>query len=89
VTREEYNEWRHHPVSKVFLQFLRDKKEFLTKAMMDQWLDGNEAFDRAGQTVRGQIIELGEIADMPFEQISEFYKQEEKDGAKDTGRVDS
>lgn len=77
MTREEYNEWRHHPVSKVFLKFLRDKKEFLTQAMMDQWLDGNEVFDRTGQTVRGQIIELGEIADMPFEQISEFYKQEE------------
>lgn len=81
MTREEYNEWRHHPVSKVFLQFLRDKKAFLTNAMMEQWLDGRESFAQSEQTVRGQIIELGEIADMPFEHISEFYKQEEENGA--------
>ncbi|MDE2099598.1 MAG: hypothetical protein KGL39_20265 [Patescibacteria group bacterium] len=77
IPKEQYQEWRHHPVSKVFLQFLRDKQEFLKAAALEQWVGGSDSFVSCNQTVRGQIIELGEIAELPFEAIEEFYKEKE------------
>lgn len=81
ISREEYQEWRHHPVSKIFLQFLLDKQAFLKAASLDQWLGGADSFASCNQTIRGQIIELGEIAELPFEAIDEFYKEKENNAA--------
>lgn len=81
ISKEEYQEWRHHPASKVFLQFLRDKQEFMKAAMIEQWISASEAFAQNNQTVRGQIVELGEIAELPYEAIEEFYKEKETDAA--------
>jgi hypothetical protein len=89
ISREEYQEWRHHPVSKIFLQFMRDKQAFLKAAALEQWVDGSESFANCNQTIRGQIIELGEMSECPFEAISEFYKQEESNAAKDTVNQES
>ena len=75
ISREEYQEWRHHPVSKVFLQFLKDKQEFLKAAALDQWVNGSESFANCNSTIRGQVIELGEIAELPFEAMDAFYKE--------------
>lgn len=83
ISKEEYQEWRHHPASKVFLQFLRDKQEFMKAAMLEQWIGASDAFAQNNQTVRGQIVELGEIIDLPYEAIEEFYKEKENDAAED------
>src|SRR5947199_351689 len=75
VGKAEFQEWRHHPASKVFLQFLKDKQDFLKAAALDQWVNGADSFATCNQTIRGQIIELSEIADLPFEAMEEFYKE--------------
>lgn len=83
VTKEQFNLWKHDPVSKVFLAFLKDKREFLINRVSEMWVDGAEV----PPAVRGQVIELGEIAELQFEAIESFYKIEESDGAEPQGSV--
>lgn len=78
ITKEDYQQWRHDPVSKVFLRFLEDKREFLKAAALEHWVNGNKSFAEMNDTVRGQIVELDEIANLPFEAIDEFYKEKEE-----------
>lgn len=83
MTRDDFNEWKHHPVSKVFFKFLADKRQHLLAFSTEEWLSGSRNFADGNQTVRGQIIELGEIADLRFEAVEAFY-QEEENGAETT-----
>jgi len=83
ITKEQFNLWKHDPVSKWFFEFLRAKQEFLKSAALDQWL----AASTWPETVRGQIIELSEIASIERAEILAFYGIEEKedDGTKPEG----
>ncbi len=77
ITRDQFNLWKHDPVSKLLWAFLTDKKAFLTASATEQWLSGSSAFTDINQAVRGQIIELGELIDIPFEIIEAFYQETE------------
>lgn len=84
ISRQEFQEWKHHPVSKVFFEYLREKQKFVKESALEQWVNGSEAFASCNQTVRGQIIELNEVIELPFEAIEEFYKEKEADGTEGT-----
>lgn len=83
ITKEQYNLWKHDPVSKVFFSFLKDKRTFLIERASEMWVDGAEV----PPAIRGQVIELGEVVELPFEAIEEFYKVEEDNGAEPQGSV--
>jgi len=83
ISKEQFNLWKHDPVSKVFLAFLKDKREFLITRVSEMWVDGAEV----PPAIRGQVIELGEIASLEFEAIEAFYKPEEEDVAEPQGSV--
>ena len=76
ITPHEFSAWRHHAVTKLFLQYLRDKRAFIERAVLDRWISGALTL-QADQTIRGQIIELAELSDLPFEALQEFYREEE------------
>jgi hypothetical protein len=75
ITKEQFGLWKHEPVTKWFLEFLNAKKEFLKSAALDEWLAG-KAWPEA---IRGQIIELEEIANVDRSAILAFYGIEEKE----------
>ena len=83
MTKEQFNLWKHDPASKFFFAFLRDKRAFLIDRVSEMWVDGAEV----PPAVRGQVIELGEIASVEFDAIESFYKPEEEDGAEPQGSV--
>ncbi len=78
ISKEDYQAWRHQAVTKVILQFLADKQSFIKTAALEQWVNGADTFTSSNQTVRGQIIELQEIIDLPFEAVVEFYQSQEE-----------
>lgn len=89
ISKADFQLWRHHPVSKVFLKYLADKRAFVERAAIDQWVAGSLSLV-ADQTIRGQIIELYEIENLPFEAIDNFYRsEEESDGAEASQDVSS
>lgn len=83
ISAEDFNTWKHHPASKVVLQYLRDKRLFIERLALDQWIAGALTLT-ADQTMRGQIIELFEIENLPFEAIESFYFSDEDRNANET-----
>lgn len=81
ISKEDYQGWKHDQVSKVVLKFLADKQEYLKQAALASWVDGSQSFADCNQTIRGQIIELQEIIELPFEAMCEFYRKEEDNEA--------
>lgn len=79
VNKEQFNLWKHDPVTKLFLMFLADKRKHLIDFATEQWVAGSETFSQMNQTVRGQVVELGEIADIEFGMIEAFYNEEKSD----------
>lgn len=73
ISAQDYGLWRQHPVSKLLLQFLRDKRAFLSRLAMEQWLDGSAL----SETVRGQIIEMQELENLDFASVLAFYQEQE------------
>jgi len=77
ISKEDYQGWKHDQVSKIVLKFLADKQEYLKQAALESWVAGSKSFAECSDTVRGQIIELDEMINLPFEAMTEFYRKEE------------
>jgi hypothetical protein len=75
ISKEQFGLWKHEPVTRWFLDYLINKQAFLKSASLDMWLSDPKSLS---ETVRGQIIELEEIVDLPYEAIEEFYKEREE-----------
>jgi hypothetical protein len=75
ITKEQYGLWKHEPVTKWFFDYLISKRAFLKSAALEMWLSDPK---NLSETVRGQIIELEEICDLPFEAIEAFYQEREE-----------
>lgn len=84
MTREQYNEWRNHPATLFFRKFLKDRREALIREASEQWLNGQEAFDRENQVMRGAITELFRVEDVAYEVIETFYQEQETNAAEGT-----
>ena len=75
MTKEQYNEWRNHPATMFFRQFLKDRREALIQEATEDWLNGSASFERENQVERGRIAELFLVEDIAFEIIETFYKE--------------
>jgi uncharacterized phage-associated protein len=76
ISAHEWAAWRHNPVTKLYRRYLAEKRAFIERAALDQWISGVLSL-QADQTIRGQIIELAELGDLPFEAVYEFFKDQE------------
>lgn len=70
LTEAEYQAWRHHPVSKLLLSYLKDKRAAVGDAVSQAWISTGEPPDK---TLRGQIIEMEEIENLPFAAFIAMY----------------
>jgi hypothetical protein len=80
ITREQYGEWRNHPATQFYRQFLKDRANGLTVAATEAWLNGDDMF--ADQEARGRIRELLEVEAVNYDTIAVFYQ--ERDNARET-----
>ena len=81
ITREQYGEWRNHPATQFFRQFLKDRSETLIHAGTEAWLNGDNTFAR--DEARGRVRELLEVEALNYDTIAVFY-QERENAAKTT-----
>lgn len=84
IAEVDYQTWKRHPVTKFFLQHLKDRRENLLAEMQKAWLAGGEAFEDMQAEARGRALCLDEIASMPFNSFKEFYANEEELNAEPT-----
>lgn len=74
ITKEQFGLWKHEPATKWFFDYLINKRAYLRSAALEIWLADPS---KLSETVRGQIIELDEIADLPWDAIEAFYQERE------------
>jgi hypothetical protein len=75
MTKEQFGLWKHEPVTKWFFDYLINKRAFLKSAALDMWLNDPKSLS---ETVRGQIIELDETIELPWEAIEAFYNERQE-----------
>lgn len=75
IQREDYQVWRHHPVTKLVLQYMADFNVSLQKEAIEKWVNGTLSLPEAHER-RARIMILGEMVDLSFEAIEEFYQPE-------------
>lgn len=69
MTQEEYQEWKAHPLTKKFHQFLADSRQ----SMMEQWGRG-ALTPQESVTYSERCQMVAEILALPDDYISEFYR---------------
>ena len=70
----EYQSWRHHPVTRLFRNYLRDAAGDRRQGVLERWEQG--VLDLATEhAIRAQVGLLTELADLPFEAMVTFYDQ--------------
>ena len=74
----EYQQWRHHPITAGYLQYLEDQIAFMREAAADLlegglFTQGDRHQDKNPDTLRGQIVMLRQIHGLTIEQIKDFY----------------
>ena len=67
--KQTFQEWRHHPLTGVFLQLLRDQRADL----MEAWGQGQD-LDLRHQT---KALLWGELADLAWSDYCSYYEIEE------------
>lgn len=88
LSKEAYLQWKHHPVTKAFHQFLRDFRLRLLDQHSQRW-QANELLAGDGETeARTRVNMYEEIVTLEPEHILQFYginQPEETDAIKDAG----
>lgn len=76
IRLEDFQQWRHHPVSKVVLQFLRDYREVMHRELLERWTANSLTLSDEHE-MRGRSATLQEFAELQFESMLNFYKEGE------------
>lgn len=82
VTERDFENWRHNPVTKMFMKYLTDYRGALTAQVISQWEAGALQLNDEKEG-RGRHLTLKEIISLRFNHIANFYgvDQEEEDGS--------
>lgn len=82
----EYQEWRHHPVTKCFLLYLAHHSLSFQREALDRWRAGNLKLVEE-QELRGRIATLEELCALDLGDIQRFYgKQSAPEAARQSAR---
>lgn len=76
VTQRDYNNWKHHPVTKMFREYLEDYRGAMTKRMVELWENGALKLSEE-QEARGRMMAIREVIDLEFIHIASMYGLEE------------
>jgi hypothetical protein len=78
IAEADFQSWKHHPVSKVYLQFLTDYRAMLLRDLLGRW-EAGELTIETEKEIRGRTITLAELVELQFPSIQKFYQEEENE----------
>ena len=73
LSEDEYNLWRHSPITAAFLKFLKDSASHLTDMITANLLEQGEVDMRLLSEARGRIWALTELTELPLGDMQRFY----------------
>ena len=78
VSEQEYQLWRHNPITAAYLLYLGDQAEAFRTAAADL-LEAGHLLPQA-DTIRGRLLTLRELQNLSLDAIQNFYRQEDTAG---------
>lgn len=78
ITERDYLAWRHDPVTKVFLKYLRDYGAAVKGRVVAQWETGALHL-MTEQEARGRYLVTKEISELKFDSMLTLYAVEEEE----------
>ena len=78
LSDQEYQLWRHNPITDAYLKYLADQAEAFRTAAADLLESGNLA--QQADMIRGRILTLRELQTLSLGVIQNFYRHEETEG---------
>lgn len=64
----DFQRWRHHPVTEVFLAFLKDQAEADRQTLLQLWAARNLDNDKSAE-LRGRVLVLDELQELTLSSI--------------------
>ena len=79
ISAEAFAQWKHHPVTRAFLQFLGDQADNWREAALLMWEEGrmdpmHQHPDVNSNVMRGRVLALRELTEISHSDIEDFYK---------------
>ena len=81
LSEQEFQLWRHNPITAAYLRYLGDQIEAFRTAAADLLEAGN--LDRS-DVIRGRLLTLRELQNLSLDDVQNFYRQEDKVGTDGT-----
>jgi len=76
ITETDFQLWKHHPVSELFLRFADDFRAQLIKEHLSDWHAGK--IDQVRDLeIRGRVAQLTDVIELSFAAIKNFYPEQE------------
>jgi hypothetical protein len=79
ITEADFQVWKHHPVSKLYLKYLGDYRAMLLRELLMRWEAGAITLDTEKE-IRGRTMTLADLVELQFASIQKFYTEEEDEG---------
>ena len=80
ITEEQFNMWRHQPVTEMLFKFLEDRRLVIKASLLDRWETGALTL-MDEKEMRGRIMESRELDELRLPAIAQFYSTgEQEDG---------
>ena len=85
IAEQDFQRWKHHPVTKVFMRYLMDMADQLRRSqLIDIENNAEPMTPKAQGEYKGRVSALAELSTIQFEHLVEFYSpgdEEEPDAA--------
>ena len=76
----DFQSWKHHPVTKVFLRYVADYRDALRRDQIEKIENAEEPMPPKAQgEYKGRIRTLEELAGIEFGHLVDFYPLEEQE----------
>lgn len=81
MSEQEWNLWRHSPITSAYLAYLGEQAQAFREAAADLLEAGQLA--QQSDMIRGRILTLRELQNLSLDTLQNFYREE---ATNDTGR---
>lgn len=78
MNAEQFQQWREHPQTVAFFQFLSDYRQ----ARMELWATGGAGEHQDQEMAKCQLLRT--LVDLSDDAVSEFYRQQPKEASNET-----
>lgn len=75
IVESDYQAWRHHPVTRLLLQYIADYRDVLVRETITRWEGGGLVLADEHE-MRARVMILKELGELPWSAIQEFYQME-------------